>query len=185
MPAKKRAKKRTQQPVEHESVVEREPVREPEPAVPEPAVPEPAAGPSTAAAEVEHETSATTKREKKTTTFSEEQKEEIIDFLIGNQVIYSKRLAGFKNVQLKERLWASQAQKMGTSVADLKIWYTSMRTMLGRLKKRAKKSGEGGEVVTDMSTTEQWVWTKFAFLRPHIETVEPRNVASFTVARNV
>ena len=84
----------------------------------------------------------------------------------------------------KEDLWAAQAAKMNTTVSELRIWYTSMRTMLGRLKKRAMKTHSGAEVVTDMNTTEQWVWEKFSFLRPHIETLEPRNVVSFSVAAN-
>ena len=125
------------------------------------------------------------RRKKKTTTFTEEEKEEIIDFLIANPSLYSKRLAGFKLVDQKDELWERHAQKMETTVPDLRTWYNSMRTMLGRLKKRAKKSGEGGEVVTDMNATEQWVWSKFAFLRPHIETVEARNVASFSSARGI
>ena len=53
---------------------------------------------------------------------------------------------------------------------------------MGRLKKRAMKTGSGAEVVTDMNTTEQWVWEKFSFLRPRIETLEARNVVSFSVA---
>ena len=44
-----------------------------------------------------------------------------------------------------------------------------MRTMMGRLKKRAKKSGLGGDAITDMSSTEKWVWEKFSFLIPLIE----------------
>ena len=74
-----------------------------------------------------------------------------------NEVFYSKRLAGFKNVSRKDDLWAAQAAKINTTVAYLKIWYTSMRTMMGRLKKRAKKSGSGGDVITDMNNTEKWV----------------------------
>jgi hypothetical protein len=124
-----------------------------------------------------------TKRKKTVTSFTEEQKEEIIEFLIQNQVLYSKRLAGFKDVAKKEDIWAAQAAKMNANVEQLKTWYSSMRTMMGRLKKRAKKSGSGGDVQNDdMNSTEKWVWDKFSFLIPHIETVEPRNVCSFTAA---
>jgi len=76
------------------------------------------------------------KRSKTTTSFTEADKEEIIEFLMRNEVLYSKRLAGFKDVSKKEDLWAAQAAKMNTTVSELRIWYTSMRTMLGRLKKR-------------------------------------------------
>ena len=36
-----------------------------------------------------------------------------------NEVLYSKRLAGFKDVTQKEDLWAAQAAKMNTTVAQL------------------------------------------------------------------
>ncbi|KAJ3584166.1 hypothetical protein NHX12_014662 [Muraenolepis orangiensis] len=71
---------------------------------------------------------------------------------------------------------------MTSTVEQLKIWYTSMRTMMGRLKNRAKKSRSGGDALTDMNRTEKWVWDKFSFLIPHIETVDARNVASFAAA---
>ena len=81
------------------------------------------------------------KKKKTVTAFTEEQKEKFIEFLMRNEVLYSKRLAGFNDVTQKE------AAKINTTVAQLKIWYTSMRTMMGRLKKRAKKSGSGGLAV--------------------------------------
>ena len=151
------------------------PPPEPEPVQPEPAPEE---------AEEAEETTPTKKAKiKKTVTaFTEKQKEEIIEFLMRNEVLYSKRLAGFKDVTQKEDLWAAQAAKMNTTVAQLKLWYTSMRNMMGRLKKRARKSGSGGDVITDMNSTAKWVWEKFSFLIPHIETVDARNVASFAAA---
>ena len=56
------------------------------------------------------------KRNKTTTSFTEADKEDIIEFLMRNEVLYSKRLAGFKDVSKKEELWAAQAVKMNTSV---------------------------------------------------------------------
>ena len=148
------------------------PPPEPEPVQPEPAPEE----------TDESYPSEKAKRKKTVTAFSEQQKEEIIEFLMRNEVLYSKRLSGFKDVTQKENLWAAQAAKMNSTVEQLKIWYSSMRTMMGRLKKRAKKSGSEGDAITDMNSTEKWVWDKFSFLIPHIETVDARNVASFAAA---
>ena len=53
---------------------------------------------------------------------------------------------------------------------------------LERLKKRVNKSGSGADIIIDLKATEKWVWDKFAFLLPHIKTLEPRNVASFAKA---
>ena len=52
------------------------------------------------------------KRKKIVTAFTEEQKEGIIKFHMRNEVLYSKRLAGFKDVTKKEDLWAAQAAKI-------------------------------------------------------------------------
>ena len=116
------------------------------------------------------------------TNFSEEQKEEIIEFLMQNKILYSKRLAGFKDVIKKEAIWAAQAAQMGTTVDELKTYNTSMRSTMSRPKKRCNKSGSGGDSLTDLNATEKWVFDKFAFLAPHIETLDARNVASFSTA---
>ena len=81
-----------------------------------------------------------------------------------NEVLYSKRLVGFKNATQKDDLWIAQAAKIHTTVSQLKIWYTNMRTMMGRLKKCAKKSRSGGDAITDMNSTEKWVWESSLFV---------------------
>ena len=125
---------------------------------------------------------AKAKRKKTMSCFTEQLKEEIMEFLMNNEVLYSKSLSGFKDVTRKEELWTAQSVKMNTAAEQLKMWYTSMRTMLDRRKKRVKKSGSGGDVITDMNITEKWLWDKFSFLIQHIETFEPRNVALFAAA---
>ena len=76
------------------------------------------------------------------TNFTEEEKDLIIDFLQQNPVLYSKRLTGYKDTAAKDRLWAEQASQMNRTASELKTWYESMRTKLGKLKKAAKKSGQ-------------------------------------------
>jgi len=46
------------------------------------------------------------------TNFSEEEKELILEFLQRNPVLYSKRLAGYKDTAMKENLWTEQAKRM-------------------------------------------------------------------------
>lgn len=67
-----------------------------------------------------------------TTSYSDIEKEEIIDFLKANPCLYEKRRADYKNTQLKESLWQRQAEKMGTTSNELKTWYNSQRSKLGR-----------------------------------------------------
>ena len=51
--------------------------------------------------EVDKTTNVKARKKKVVTTFNEQQKEEIIEFLWQNEILYSKRLAGFKDVNKK------------------------------------------------------------------------------------
>ena len=82
------------------------------------------------------------------TNFSEEEKEIVIDFLQQNPTLYSKRLAGYKDTAAKGRLWAEQARQMNRTPSELKTWYESMRTKLGKLKKAVTKSGQAADRFT-------------------------------------
>lgn len=109
---------------------------------------------------------------------TEAQKEELIDWLKQNPCIYSKRLTEYKNAPQKEKLWEDKAKAMGLEVAALQTFYKSNRTKLSRLKKSVGKSGDGTDVVEDLSATDRWIWENLSFLKDHIETVEHRNVVS-------
>ncbi|KAJ8245796.1 hypothetical protein GJAV_G00260410 [Gymnothorax javanicus] len=111
------------------------------------------------------------------TNFSEDEKELIIDFLQQNPTLYSKRLAGFKDAAAKDRLWTEQARQMKRTPNELKTWYDSIRTRLGKLKKAVTKSGQAADSFT---ATEQWIWERFQFLLEHITQMPRRTVASFT-----
>ena len=88
------------------------------------------------------------------TTFSEDEKELIIDFLQQNPTMYSKRLAGYKDAAAKDKLWTEQARQMNCTPNELKTWYESMRTKLGKLKKAVTKSGQAADRFT---ATERYV----------------------------
>ena len=109
---------------------------------------------------------------------TEAQKEELIDWLKQNPCIYSKRLTEYKDAPKKEKLWEDKAKAMGLEVAALQTFYKSNRTQLSRLKKSVGKSGDGTDVLEDLSATDRWIWENFSFLKDHIETVERRNVVS-------
>ena len=64
------------------------------------------------------------KRKKTMSCFTEQLKEEIIEFLMNNEVLYSKRLSGFKDITRKDELWTAQTVKMNTTAEQLKTWYT-------------------------------------------------------------
>ena len=51
--------------------------------------------------EVDKTTNVKAKKKNVVTTYNEQQKEEIIEFLWQNEILYSKRLAGFQDVNKK------------------------------------------------------------------------------------
>ena len=73
----------------------------------------------------------------------------------------------------KDRLWQDQAEKMNKSVCDIKTWYDSIRTRIGRLRKT--KSGQGETVFTERN---RWIFSRFEFLCPHIVEVKRRTAVS-------
>ena len=97
-------------------------------------------------------------------------------FLKVNPCIYSKRLADYKDVEKKDFLWEQQARLMVVAAQELKVWYDSMRTRMGKLKKSVVVSGQSADVFTP---TKAWIWNHFQFLNEHIATVTRHNVASF------
>ncbi|XP_072176025.1 uncharacterized protein [Diadema setosum] len=107
------------------------------------------------------------------TNFSEEEKERIICFLQQNPSLYSKRLAGYKDTVAKERLWTDQARRMNCMPYELKTWYDSMRTKLGKLKKAVMTSWRA---IDRFTATERWIWYRFQFLLEHIAQ-NPRSTA--------
>ena len=59
-----------------------------------------------------------------------------------------------KGTAAKDRLWSEQAMQMNRTPNELKTWYESMQTKLGKLKKAITKSGQAADRFT---ATEQLV----------------------------
>ena len=58
--------------------------------------------------EADKTTNVKVKKKKVVTTFKKEKKQEIIECLLLHEILYSKQIAGFKDVNKKEDLWAAQ-----------------------------------------------------------------------------
>ncbi|KAL8572464.1 hypothetical protein ACOMHN_005610 [Nucella lapillus] len=102
---------------------------------------------------------------------SEKQKNEVVEFLKIHPELYSKRLSTYKDRNIAQRLWGEVGANIGVDGNSVKTWYKSMRTTLGRVKRIMTKSGSGAGQMTE---TRRWVWQKFQFLVPHIESVSSR-----------
>ncbi|XP_063961842.1 uncharacterized protein LOC135155717 [Lytechinus pictus] len=81
---------------------------------------------------------------------SEEEMVEVAEFLKENDSLYNKSRDLWRDTQARARLWDQQGQAMDKTGLELQQWYESLRTKLGRLKKKAQKSGSGAEVLTDL-----------------------------------
>ena len=101
------------------------------------------------------------KPRKKPRLFKVEQEDEMLEFLTDNPMLWNLKLTDYRRKDKKERIWEEQAQKMGKTPDELKAWFRSVRDTHTRLHK-GKKSGDG---VLNLTERENWIKTKFAFLR--------------------
>lgn len=97
-----------------------------------------------------------------------EQKDTVIEFLIERPHLYQKQSSEFKNATRRNVEWNEVAAGMGVELPLIRSWYYSMRTILGKLKRRMTKSG-GAPL--NMTASERYVWAKFQFLLCHIENL--------------
>jgi hypothetical protein len=121
-------------------------------------------------------TSKASQRGKKTKLHSfltEEEEQSMVDWLEENPVFYNKKLKAYKDMAKKECLWREKSAELGKDVAELKTWYTSLRSRFGRLKK--KKSGQED---VEMTERDEWVYNHFQFLTPYVHEVQPKTTAS-------
>ncbi|XP_062603785.1 uncharacterized protein LOC134265576 [Saccostrea cucullata] len=92
-----------------------------------------------------------------------EQEQELADFFEENPCFYDKSRSDFKNTKKKDRLIQEKAAAMNLTVSDIRLWYRSQRTILGKVQK--KKSGQKR---CNLTARQKWVETNLGFLRRHI-----------------
>ncbi|KAL5014107.1 hypothetical protein ScPMuIL_008377 [Solemya velum] len=91
--------------------------------------------------------------------------QELAEFFADNEFIYDKSKVDFKNSKKKERKYMEMAEKLGVTVADIRLWYKSQRTILGKMKTAGKKSGQKAIVLIPR---QRWVNNNLGFLTKHI-----------------
>ena len=117
------------------------------------------------------------KKPKTHTHLTKDQEEAMIDWLKSHEVLYNKKLEGYKDTKRKAFLWQNQAEVMDESVDELRIWYNSLRTRYTKLKK--KKSGDGAP---EHSDRDIWVLDNFSFLAPFTYEVKKRTLVSVSTS---
>lgn len=121
----------------------------------------------TDAASITSKASRKGKKAKLFSSLTEEEEKSMVEWLEQNPDIYNKKMKAYKDMTRKESLWRGKACKLGKDVAELKTWYTSLRTRYGRLKK--KKSSQ-----EDFKMTERDEWVYSHFLRPYVNEVHQK-----------
>ncbi|XP_014662275.1 PREDICTED: uncharacterized protein LOC106805259 isoform X2 [Priapulus caudatus] len=117
------------------------------------------------------------KKAKKMTDLTLAEEEAMAEWIQENECLYNKKMSSYKDKQRKDKMWDDKAAEMGKTNEILPIWYRSLRTRYGRLLK--KKSGQGA---TELTERDQWVLTRFSFLKTHIYEVQRRTVIKAAAA---
>ncbi|XP_063865407.1 uncharacterized protein LOC135103308 [Scylla paramamosain] len=95
------------------------------------------------------------------TILTVEQERNVAEWLQEHELFYNKKLNDYKDVRKKYRLLQEKADELNVHVNQLRTWIDGMRTRFGRL--CATRSA-----VMEMTEREQWIYTTFRFLQPHI-----------------
>ena len=129
----------------------------------------------TSKAIVAYKTSEKSKKTKVCCSLTKMEEQNMVEWLEENPIIYNKKLKTFKDTKKKEYLWREKAAEFGKVPAELKIWYTSLRTRFGRLKKKKSRHED-----KEMTERDEWVYNHFQFLTPHVHEVQPRTLVSLS-----
>ncbi|KAL5004440.1 hypothetical protein ScPMuIL_017896 [Solemya velum] len=79
--------------------------------------------------------------------------QELAEFFADNEFIYD------------ETRWTSKTLRRRSAMADIRLWYKSQRTILGKMKTAGKKSGQKAIVLTPR---QRWVNNNLGFLTKYI-----------------
>ena len=111
------------------------------------------------------------------TTLTPENEDDMAEWLKSFDFIYVKGRERYKDSNMKKRIWAEQAKKLGLEVRTLMTWYDSVRSKVGKLTE--EKSGSATKELTDR---ENHIMARFGFLKDHIVR-QPSRVGSSLKAK--
>jgi hypothetical protein len=94
-----------------------------------------------------------------------EQKEDMVEWLQDNDMLYNKKKTDCKDVTKKALLWKQKAVVWEMKHDMLTTWFQSMRTRFGKLTKDGEKSGSG---TTEPTERDLWILNSFQFMKCHI-----------------
>ena len=101
--------------------------------------------------------------------------EAMAEFLKDNEGLYNKARDMWRDSAARARLFEQQAATMDNRTGpELQQWYEGLRSKIGRLQRKAKKSGT-------LKDSHVRLLELFKFLTPHIMNVQRRNPAKVSI----
>jgi hypothetical protein len=117
---------------------------------------------------------------RRTVKFTDEEEDEAKEFLILCPGLYNKRDAMWALPEKKVEAWERLAQQLGVTAKNVATWYKTLRKDLGKLRKKYRKSGQGGWSYHSMQR-----WNRWEFLMPFVHEVNIRSTPSVSIGCEV
>ena len=92
----------------------------------------------------------------------DEVEDQVIEWVREHQCLWNRKRSDYRNTVKKEALWEQKGTEVGVTKKHIMNWFKGLRDNYRRLMKRKTKSGAGQLQLTDR---EEWLRTKFMFLR--------------------
>jgi hypothetical protein len=89
----------------------------------------------------------------------------LVKFFESHPIFWNKEDEGFKRKGKKDALIEELATDMGLTSGMIMTWFTSQRSMYGRLLRKAPASGSGWQTTT---ARQSWNLLNLSFLRSHV-----------------
>ena len=108
------------------------------------------------------------KRSRVCATFTNSQEHAIVEFVKEHPELYDKEHGHFHDRQRKDALWAEISAELKLQPFDVRRWFKSQRTCYGKFSKQ-----QSGQVPTEMTKRQSWVYQQMGFLKTHIRCKGP------------
>ena len=106
---------------------------------------------------------------------SDEEEVALADWLKENPCLYNKGLKEYRDVGVRNRLWAEKAEELHALHPEIegpqmrKTWYDTIRTRVGKLTREAS-----GTAVRKITDRDKFLKNTFSFLATHIARIPSR-----------
>ena len=104
----------------------------------------------------------------------EDQEEEALEWIRSHEELYNRRHRRWRETNHREGLWQEQANRLGISVDELKLWWDGLRNRYVHL----TKPGKSGSGVVTGTARELWIVQNLSFLGKFIARHQGKTTVS-------